>query len=127
MDERPFWISCNALCGHIAMWAVRQSPYDCPAGLERVLAEFRERTADRQDAKDIEAPAKAFESTAPQAAEALRKLAEAIRLKARDLSANGERPIQNGKGSWIAGQIRISVMQNGVRIMLKIQRSTNLN
>lgn len=29
--------------GHIAMWAVRQSPYHCPEGLREVLLEFRAR------------------------------------------------------------------------------------
>lgn len=32
----------NTMCGHLAMWAVRQSPYGCPDNLEIVVRNFRE-------------------------------------------------------------------------------------
>lgn len=36
-------ISVKSLCGHIAMWAVRQSPYTAPDGLTDVILEFKRR------------------------------------------------------------------------------------
>lgn len=34
-------ITTNELAGYLACWAVRQSPYGCPEGLEKAVADFR--------------------------------------------------------------------------------------
>jgi hypothetical protein len=36
------WVFLSELLGHIAMWAIRQSPYPVPENLEKVLRDFSE-------------------------------------------------------------------------------------
>lgn len=38
----PQWVFAHELAGHVAMWAVRQSPYLVPENLEVVLRKFQE-------------------------------------------------------------------------------------
>jgi hypothetical protein len=40
-DDSTFYTSRSAVIGELANWAVRQSPYVVPAGLEHALREFR--------------------------------------------------------------------------------------
>lgn len=48
MSEK-IWTSLNAIAGTVAMWAVRQSPYPVPKGLDHVLIAVRERFATSAD------------------------------------------------------------------------------
>jgi hypothetical protein len=41
MNTKKHWITLSMLQGHIAMWAVRQSPYKNPDGLGSVLEQFK--------------------------------------------------------------------------------------
>lgn len=41
-DETKYLVDENMLLGHIAMWAVRQSPYVMPDGLDCVLSTLKE-------------------------------------------------------------------------------------
>lgn len=36
-DERQFYFDADSICGAFAMWAVRQSPYSCPEGIENAI------------------------------------------------------------------------------------------
>lgn len=38
---KQYWITLSMCEGHLAMWAVRQSPYHCPDHLELVIKMFR--------------------------------------------------------------------------------------
>ena len=38
---KKYWITLSQIEGHIAMWAVRQSPYHAPDGILEVLKQFR--------------------------------------------------------------------------------------
>lgn len=40
-DAAPRLITTNELAGYLACWAVRQSPYGCPEGLENAVTDFR--------------------------------------------------------------------------------------
>jgi len=40
-DKKKRVVSINSVIGYLAMWAVRQSPYGYPQGLEKGLKEFR--------------------------------------------------------------------------------------
>lgn len=40
--ETAYWLTLSQLEGHMAMWAVRQSPYHNPEKLDVVLPKFRE-------------------------------------------------------------------------------------
>lgn len=41
--EKKRWLLLNQMEGHLAMWAVRQSPYHCPDKLAEVISAFRQR------------------------------------------------------------------------------------
>lgn len=40
-DKKKRCVSLNSVIGHLAMWAVRQSPYGFPKNLDKGLKEFR--------------------------------------------------------------------------------------
>ena len=54
-DDNPRWMFLHMVSGHIAMWAVRQSPYHWPDGLQDVLSAFSRavRAADAVDQHDM--------------------------------------------------------------------------
>ena len=39
-DKSKRWVSKGIVIGHFTMWAVRQSPWDVPYGLEKSIKEF---------------------------------------------------------------------------------------
>ena len=41
VEQRQVWTFASAVASHLAMWAIRQSPYDWPDNLEAALASFR--------------------------------------------------------------------------------------
>lgn len=47
------WIPLKMLCGHIAMWAVRQSPYSCPDDLEKVISTFHDNVHNSFDVNEM--------------------------------------------------------------------------
>jgi hypothetical protein len=49
----PLLITTNALAGELASWAVQQSPYGWPEGLEKALADFRAAWGSEPDMADI--------------------------------------------------------------------------
>jgi hypothetical protein len=51
--EKESWMMIQTILGHIAMWAVRQSPYHSPDGLLEVLNEFNRRVASRFDSNGM--------------------------------------------------------------------------
>jgi hypothetical protein len=50
---KEYWMHLSQIQGHIAMWAVRQSPYHCPDYLLEVLSEFRTRSSVVFDKNDM--------------------------------------------------------------------------
>lgn len=47
------WLTLSMVEGHIAMWAVRQSPYHNPSGLGVVLSNFRENVRNNFDGQEM--------------------------------------------------------------------------
>jgi hypothetical protein len=52
-DDGKRWIFLSEIQGHIAMWAVRQSPYHNPEHLGNVLENFRWSVRDQFDCNDM--------------------------------------------------------------------------
>lgn len=48
-EESRRWLFIQDIQGHVAMWAVRQSPYHAPEGLVEALVEFRKRVETKFD------------------------------------------------------------------------------
>lgn len=40
-QDGPLLITTNTIAGELASWAVQQSPYGCPDGLQQAIADFR--------------------------------------------------------------------------------------
>lgn len=52
-QEGPLLITTNSIAGELASWAVQQSPYGCPEGLEQALTDFRAAWPTDEDMAEI--------------------------------------------------------------------------